>query len=199
MVAMGRGGGKTPERVVELINDEVAKFGQNGVARSTGLPLRSIQKYMLGNSEPTQATLEKLAGYFGVTVAWLRGEYRETPSLVIELLEKDGEAFTDSGLKPITIKLLLDRNAEPNEATLQELSDYYCISKARLRGDEPNKYALLIKQFKYNLDEIGAYLDARKDFTRDNVIELCEAVEELELSLSDLSNKISDKMSLLSG
>jgi len=73
MVAMGRGGGKTPERVVQLIKDEIAKNGQNATARAIGLPLYSIQKYMKGVAEPSQATLDKLAGYFEKSVAWLRG------------------------------------------------------------------------------------------------------------------------------
>ena len=74
MVAMGRGGGRTPERVVELIKSEVERLGQNGTARAIGIPLYSVQKYMVGTSEPTKASLQKLADYFEVSVAWLRGE-----------------------------------------------------------------------------------------------------------------------------
>lgn len=74
MVAKGRGGGKTPERVVELLAVKVSKFGQSVVARETGLTRLTIQRYLKGIGEPTQATLDKLAGYFGVSVAWLRGE-----------------------------------------------------------------------------------------------------------------------------
>lgn len=75
MVAMGRGGGKTPERVVEAIKTAVAELGQNGTSRALGLPLRSIQKYMQGISEPTEATLRKLADYFNVPIAVLRGDF----------------------------------------------------------------------------------------------------------------------------
>ena len=74
MVAMGRGGGKTPERIVQLISGEVAKIGQNATSRAIGIPLFSLQKYLKGIAEPTQATFEKLAGYFETTVSWLRGE-----------------------------------------------------------------------------------------------------------------------------
>lgn len=87
MAAMGRGGGKTPERVVKKINEAVDELGQNGAARAIGIPLRSIQKYMQGNSEPTQATLEKLAAYFDVTVVWLRGG--ESPLDLLDLVTED--------------------------------------------------------------------------------------------------------------
>lgn len=78
MAAMGRGGAKTPDQVVRLINDEVAKLGQNATARAIGLPLRSVQKYMQGISEPTQASLDKLSDYFQVPVSWLRGDIKSS-------------------------------------------------------------------------------------------------------------------------
>ena len=74
MAGKGRGGGKTPERVVELLTGKVLEFGQSVVARETGLTRLTIQRYLKGIGEPTQATLKKLADYFGVSVAWLRGE-----------------------------------------------------------------------------------------------------------------------------
>jgi transcriptional regulator with XRE-family HTH domain len=73
MAAMGKGGKKTPAKVIELINNEVSKIGQNAAARAIGLPLYSIQKYMTGITEPTNASLDKLAEYFNVSVAYLRG------------------------------------------------------------------------------------------------------------------------------
>jgi transcriptional regulator with XRE-family HTH domain len=68
VAAMGRGGGKTPDTVVRKINEEVEKIGQNATARAIGIPLRSVQKYMAGIAEPSQASLVKLAAYFGVSV-----------------------------------------------------------------------------------------------------------------------------------
>jgi len=99
MVAMGRGGGKTPERVVQLINDEITKNGQNATARAMGLPLYSIQKYMKGIAEPSQATLEKLAVYFGITVESLRGGTKNPFPRVKELLFKE---ITEAGKNIIT-------------------------------------------------------------------------------------------------
>jgi transcriptional regulator with XRE-family HTH domain len=74
MVAMGRGCGKTPESVVELIRKKVDEVGQNATAKAIGIPLRSVQKYLKGESEPTSATLKKIADYFRVEVWQLRGE-----------------------------------------------------------------------------------------------------------------------------
>lgn len=74
MTPKGRTGGKTPERVVTLITEAVSKSSQSAVARESGLGLLTVQRCLKGIGEPSQATLEKLAAYFGVTVAWLRGE-----------------------------------------------------------------------------------------------------------------------------
>lgn len=65
---------KTPDKLIELIRNEVEKLGQNGFARATGLPLGSVQKYLKGSTEPTEPSLIKLADYFEVSVAYLRGE-----------------------------------------------------------------------------------------------------------------------------
>jgi transcriptional regulator with XRE-family HTH domain len=82
MVAKGRGGGKTPERVVKLLQEEVTRTSQAATARATGLTLQTVQRYIKGIGEPSQATLEKLADYFETSVAWLRSEEP------IDLLEK---------------------------------------------------------------------------------------------------------------
>lgn len=73
MSPKGKGGGKTPERVVSMLNDAVSKSSQISIARSAGIPLSSIQKFLKGTSEPTQATFEKLAAYFNLSVWELRG------------------------------------------------------------------------------------------------------------------------------
>ncbi len=70
---MGRGRGKTPEIVVELLKEAVAKKSQYAVAKETGLGLAVINRYLRGIGEPTAKTMEILAGYFGVSVAYLRG------------------------------------------------------------------------------------------------------------------------------
>lgn len=77
MAAMGRGCGKTPERIVLKITEEVARIGQNATAKAVGIPLRSVQKYLKGEAEPTLATLQKLAKYFNKDVLWFRDEHME--------------------------------------------------------------------------------------------------------------------------
>ena len=69
-----RGGGKTPQRVVELLQQEVSEKSILAVAKSTNLGLAAIGRYLKGIGEPTTATLQKLADHFRVTVPWLRGE-----------------------------------------------------------------------------------------------------------------------------
>lgn len=69
-----RGSGKTPERVVELLRGRVAATSMLEVSKATGLGLAAIGRYLKGVGEPTTATLQKLADYFGRSVAYLRGE-----------------------------------------------------------------------------------------------------------------------------
>ena len=86
-MARMKGGGNTPQRLVELLLEEVAKSSQSATARATGLTLRGVQNYIKGIGEPTQATLEKLAAYFGVSVGWLRGELSDEEERRRGLLE----------------------------------------------------------------------------------------------------------------
>lgn len=69
----GRGGGVTPPIIVEKLKGAVAAKSQSAVSRETGIPLFNIQRYLKGIGEPTTATLQKLADYFEVSVAYLRG------------------------------------------------------------------------------------------------------------------------------
>lgn len=71
---MAAGGGATYPEVIRLLKEKVAQKGQRTVSRETGIALLSIQRYLKGIGEPTTATLQKLADYFEVSVADLRGE-----------------------------------------------------------------------------------------------------------------------------
>jgi len=62
-----RPSGKTPDRAIELLRETVAKSSQSAVARDTGIRLYSIQQYLKGIGEPSQATLQRLADYFNET------------------------------------------------------------------------------------------------------------------------------------
>ena len=74
MVAKGRGGGKTPPRLVELVNKAIEEKSLRTIAKETGLGIAPISRYSKGASEPTLATLQKLSNYFEVPIEWLRGE-----------------------------------------------------------------------------------------------------------------------------
>jgi len=91
----GRGGGVTPPIVVEKLKEAVAAKSQSAVSRETGIPLFNIQRYLKGIGEPTSATLQKLADYFGVSVAYLRGE---GPELGSDTLEFVSESFKNIDL-----------------------------------------------------------------------------------------------------
>ena len=89
MATKGRGGGRTPERLVELLNKAVKEISQSAVARETGITQSAVHRYMKGIGEPSQATLEKLAAYFGVSVPWLRGE-EDPVGVIAEIREALG-------------------------------------------------------------------------------------------------------------
>jgi transcriptional regulator with XRE-family HTH domain len=102
MAAMGRGCSKTPENVVLKITGEVARIGQNATAKAIGVPLRSVQKYLKGEAEPTSATFQKLADYFGVSVVYLRGE-----DVVPKALLDDGAYIINKMLWPESASIYL--------------------------------------------------------------------------------------------
>jgi hypothetical protein len=73
---MAKGKGiESPELVAELLKRVLAEksrrqaAGEPGPVPSAGKQSRKVK------GEPTQAALEKLAAYLGVTVAWLRGDF----------------------------------------------------------------------------------------------------------------------------
>jgi transcriptional regulator with XRE-family HTH domain len=69
-----RGSGRTPERVVKLINDAVSEKSIYAVSKETGLGLAAVSRYMKAVGEPTTATLQKIAKWSGKPVGWLRLE-----------------------------------------------------------------------------------------------------------------------------
>ncbi len=81
---MPAGRSVTYPRVVELLSKRVSEIGQRAVAREAGITLKAVQRYIGGESEPTFASLEKLAHYFNTTVAWLREESELPKELAYE-------------------------------------------------------------------------------------------------------------------
>jgi transcriptional regulator with XRE-family HTH domain len=78
----GRGNSKTPQMVVELLKKAVAEKSQYAVSKETGLGLATINAYLKGKGEPTTATLERLANYFGKSVEELRGGASKSKELI---------------------------------------------------------------------------------------------------------------------
>lgn len=73
--------GKTFPKVMELLSREVpAKISRNAFCRAAGINPNSFDRYKAGISEPTTATLQKMADYFEVDIDYLRdtGVYRNT-------------------------------------------------------------------------------------------------------------------------
>lgn len=73
----GRGGGKTPRMVTELLQEAVSKSSIRAVARESGLTQSAVYRYLQGIGEPSTNTLVRLADYFGVSVSVLRGDASE--------------------------------------------------------------------------------------------------------------------------
>jgi transcriptional regulator with XRE-family HTH domain len=129
-VAKGRGGGQTPERVVELIKNAVAKKSQSAVARESGLALLTVKRYLKGVGEPSIETLQKLSNYFGVSVPWLRGEdpqifdeargnidlalLEKIVKTVEDFLKEDGTFDMHREKKIELIKLLYEKYSKKN-------------------------------------------------------------------------------------
>ena len=75
---------QTYPRVVELLNECIpAKITRNEFCRVTGINRNSVDRYRAGLGCPTNETLHKLADYFKVSVAYLRGEETD---VIIRLL-----------------------------------------------------------------------------------------------------------------
>lgn len=70
---------KTFQRVVDTLKaDLAAGMSVNAIVKKTGITHNAIGAYLEGRSEPTQASLEKIAAAYGRSVAWLRGDTDDT-------------------------------------------------------------------------------------------------------------------------
>ena len=102
MCPKGKGSGKTPARVVELLKMAIAEKGQVGVASESGLTRLAVQRYLKGISEPTTSSLDRLSKYFKVPVWWLRIEEPIEADLEeIRILHAGGK----TRLKDLSVKM----------------------------------------------------------------------------------------------
>ncbi len=114
---------KTPPMVTELLKKAVAEKGQSGVARDTGLTQPAIHRYLKGIGEPSTRTLKKLADYFGVSVAVLRGK---VDALEIQLSSDDisliKSVMAVSGYTDITDRSISEFASKLLDEALEEIS-----------------------------------------------------------------------------
>ena len=98
--------GKTPARVVELINTALSEKSLTAVSKEIGLGAAVIRRYSNGIGEPSAGSLHKLSDYFGVPVGWLRNApYKENGfNIVARFLldenrrvesDRDGDLYLD--------------------------------------------------------------------------------------------------------
>lgn len=149
MAAKGRGGGKTPERVVALLQEEVAKSSQAATSRATGLTLQTVQRYIKGIGEPSQATLEKLAVYFKKPVWWLRGG--------------------NTGALSSTNSLMPENNMQEAAASFQFFLDTLALtaenklSKEDLQESYDNIINILVSKYNTPEDEVRNFVKSLLD------------------------------------
>lgn len=97
MSPKGRGNKETPYNVTKLLQDEVSRTSQAKTAKATKLTLQTVQRYIKGIGEPTTATLQKLADYFGVLVPWLQGHFGDMSYEAAKEHRKAAESGQRSG------------------------------------------------------------------------------------------------------
>lgn len=144
--------GRTPERVVDLLSREIpAKISRNKFCLQTGINQNSVDKYMAGIAEPTQASLQKLADYFKVSVPYLRGQVWWTNEEDREMNYVELDHFVDLvelyGLAPDRLKGTLACFIHGNLSDIPMLLEYECdnlteefVQEIKKRFNEANKF-----------------------------------------------------------
>lgn len=112
LCAKGRGGGKTPQKIVELLTEAVKNSSQSHIAKETGLTRLSVQRYLKGIGEPSVATLDKLSTYFKVSPAELMGDIDlgNLPELVGQFSGFDFDICSDEEKKILLFIMYLSSN-----------------------------------------------------------------------------------------
>ena len=178
-----RGSGKTPDRVVELLSAEVKEKSILAVHKATGIGLAAIGRYLKGIGEPTTATLQRLADYFGVLVPWLQGHFENMP---YEAAKKHRKAV-DSGQRTGWVG-----DAEKIQVSVQErVDDLLFMAKAFLAL---SKSGLLDKDQESRKEHLGLISDLHRNMSAllplvagDNETMLSEKLQDLKTVLDRLS------------
>lgn len=126
--------GTTFPRIIQLLKEEfeVKKTSKYAFCKKTGINPTSVERYLCGISEPNQVSLQKLADYFGVPVAYLRGEVE---AFEIQLSSEDisliKSAMVLSGYTEVTDKSVSEFTSKLLEKALEDASQ----KESRLREE----------------------------------------------------------------
>ena len=162
----------------------VGKLGVNGFARASEISPALITRYLQGKiGEPTTATLQKLADYFGVSVSYLRGEEPVTPKgkTPIPLVKRLRNAVSEKGEGGVAeetnialseIKLFMLGIGYPSDEDFKKLSNYFGVAPNGLKFSaitdfvETHEFCVM--------DKILTYVDAYIDLMIDAEVTPCD-------------------------
>lgn len=129
------------ENYVKLCNSVGKSPSAVAVELKLGKP--SVTRWKNG-AEPRDATLQKIADHFGVTVDFLKGEEQTNFYMrYCELCANKGispsAAAIEIGLRKSNVTYWKSNRNNPSDATLQKIADYFGVTVEYLKGEETKK------------------------------------------------------------
>lgn len=126
------------ENYVKLCNSVGKSPSAVAVELKLGKP--SVTRWKNG-AEPRDATLQKIADHFGVTVEFLKGEnqtnfYKRYCELCAEKGISPSAAAIEIGLRKSNVTYWKSGRNSPSDATLLKIADYFGVTVEYLRGEE---------------------------------------------------------------
>lgn len=129
------------ENYVKLCNSVGKSPSAVAVELKLGKP--SVTRWKNG-AEPRDATLQKIADHFGVTVDFLKGEEQTNFYMrYCELCANKGispsAAAIEIGIRKSNVTYWKSNRNNPSDATLQKIADYFGVTVEYLKGEETKK------------------------------------------------------------
>lgn len=126
------------ENYVKLCNSVGKSPSAVAVELKLGKP--SVTRWKNG-AEPRDATLQKIADHFGVTVEFLKGEnqtnfYKRYCELCAEKGISPSAAAVEIGLRKSNVTYWKTGRNNPTDATLLKIADYFGVTVEYLKTDE---------------------------------------------------------------
>lgn len=168
----GEAMGKTFPMVIKMLKDEVPeKCSRNEFCRRTGINPNSFDRYIAGISEPTTASLEKIASYFGKSTAELRGDVDlgNLPELVGQFSGFDFDICSDEEKKILLFIMCLSSNdflISLNQKPSQTVTKLLELAKSK----KFTKKQLSSPIFKIAKKIINDFIN-KYELTKDSIIE----------------------------